>query len=59
MLWQLDQRVILGKPVEEIDEKGEPQLVFLGEDQLKVADVEARNKALMEELGGDAGTKHR
>jgi predicted P-loop ATPase len=48
-LWRLEQRIELGQPV-----NGK----FPGEDQAKIADVEARAAALMRRLGAKAGTQN-
>src|SRR5262249_46666234 len=53
-LWRLGTAIPLGAPVP--NAKG--NLVFSAEDKAKIADVEARCKAVMERLGSAAGTQN-
>ena len=48
-LWELDQPIRLGKPI-----KGD----YSEAEQATIADVEGRNKAMMERLGSKAGTQN-
>jgi hypothetical protein len=57
-LWQLEERVELGKPVWGKNKEGESALVFSPEDQAKVDDVEARTATIMKRLGAKAGTQN-
>jgi hypothetical protein len=57
-LWRLDQRIVLGTPVQTTDEKGKTKLVFSPEDQAKIKDAEDRTAAIMIRLGAKAGTQN-
>lgn len=55
-LWKLQERIVLGAPIENKDKNGE--LNYAPADQAKIDDVEARIKAVMEGLGATAGTQN-
>jgi predicted P-loop ATPase len=57
-LWQLQQRIALGKPVQVKDAEGKLVWKFLPEDQDKINDVEDRVAAIMQRLGAKAGTQN-
>jgi hypothetical protein len=58
VLWQLEDRIVLGKPIWIKDAKGKDKLAFTPEDQAKIDDVEARVASVMLRLGSKAGTQN-